>query len=76
MLVPLAVVGAVAVRSGYTRGLLGGIVLGTALFYSFYAVTPLHPRFLYVTFPALFTLCAAGIVALVECGRRAVRGQT
>ncbi len=66
VLVPLAVVGVVVVRWAYARALLGGVVLVSAIFYSFYVGTPLHPRYLYVTFPALFTLWAAGVVALVR----------
>ena len=42
----------------------------TPSIYSFYYVTALHPRFLYVTLPFVFVLEAAGAVATVGAVRR------
>jgi len=36
------------------------------IFYSFYANTALHPRFLYASLPELFVLWAAGVAVLVS----------
>ena len=69
ILLPLAAIGVLAIRTGWARALVAGMVVVTAVFYSFYALTPLHPRFLYVAFPELFTLWAGGAV------RRDVRTQ-
>jgi len=69
VLVPLAVAGVVLVRPLAARVLVAGVVLVNVVFYSFYANTPQHPRFLYVAFPELFTLCASGAVLLGALGR-------
>jgi hypothetical protein len=45
---------------------LTGTVVVTAIFYSLYYITALHPRFLYVALPALFILAAAGLQLLVQ----------
>jgi hypothetical protein len=64
-LLPLAIVGAWALRRRPLDViLLGGVVLVTAAFYSTYYITALHPRFLFVALPALFTLEAAGLAAV------------
>ena len=70
LLVPVAVLGWFAVRAWHARSLLGLFVLVNAVFYSFYRVTELHPRFLFASLPALFVLWCAGIIALAEAGRR------
>jgi hypothetical protein len=70
VLLPLALVGVVAVRGRAARALLVLPVVVTAAFYSFYYVTALHPRFLYVTLPLLLTLEAAGAVSLAGRLRR------
>ena len=41
------------------------------LFYSFFANTPQHPRFLYASLPELFTLWAAGLAVLAAAALRA-----
>jgi hypothetical protein len=69
-LVPLAVVGTFALARRHAAFLWSWILL-TAALYSFYFVTPLHPRFLLVTLPALFVLWAAGVVALANHVRTA-----
>ncbi len=69
VLLPLAVVGALVLRRGYPLWLLLAFVLPNAAFYSFYAHTPIHPRFLYASLPPLFVLLAIGLVAAVERAR-------
>lgn len=64
VLLPLAVLGVFSVRSHYTRALLVLPVLVNAAFYSFYRNTVLHPRFLFVSLPAVFVLCAVGAVGM------------
>jgi hypothetical protein len=59
VLVPLAVIGIVAV-SRWSAALLGAVIATNVALYTFYEHTHLHPRFLYVTLPALFALEAAG----------------
>jgi hypothetical protein len=65
LLVPLALLGAVAVR-GRPRLLLAAWIVLPAVFYSFYRVTWQHPRFLFTALPALFALWAAGAFALAR----------
>ena len=69
ILVPLAAAGVFAIRTRPSRALVAGVVVVTVVFYSFYANTPMHPRFLYVAFPELFTLWAGGAVLLVTAAR-------
>jgi hypothetical protein len=72
LLLPFPLIGIVALRHR-PRDLLvlGGTVAITALFYSLYYITALHPRFLFVALPALFILAALGIDQLMA----AVRGR-
>jgi hypothetical protein len=64
LLVP-AIAGAFVVRGWHTRALLGLPIVVTVVTYSFYYVTYLHPRFLFVALPFVFVLAAAGIVEAV-----------
>ena len=57
---PLAVVGAFALRRPWPLALVLAFLLINPVFYSFYANTAQHPRFLYASLPFLFTLWAAG----------------
>ena len=59
VLLPLAVLGAFALRP-WTSALLIAVIATNVALYTFYEHTHLHPRFLYVTLPALFVLQAAG----------------
>jgi hypothetical protein len=68
VLVPLAVVGALATRRAGSV-LLSAAILLTAAFYSFYFFTPLHPRFLFVVLPPLLVLWVAGACAVVGAVR-------
>ena len=63
-LVPLAVVGTFEIPRREAV-FLWAWILGTALFYTFYFYTPLHPRFLLVVLPAVFVLWSAGVLMLV-----------
>jgi hypothetical protein len=64
-LVPLALVGTAAVAR-LEAVFLWSWILGTALFYTVYFYTPLHPRFLLVVLPAVFVLWGAGLLRLVD----------
>jgi len=59
VLLPLALLGLVALRP-WASALLGAAIAPNALFYTFYEHTHLHPRFLYVSLPALFVLEVVG----------------
>jgi hypothetical protein len=59
ILLPLAVLGTLALRP-WTSALLVAVIATNVGLYTFYEHTHLHPRFLYVTLPALFVLEAAG----------------
>jgi hypothetical protein len=73
VLAPLAVAGAVALRDRWILAMLAVVIAVTALTYTVYYVTALHPRFLFVALPALFVLEARGAVALVEAVRLRAR---
>ncbi len=67
ILLPLPLLGAwVLRRRPLELVALSGTVVVTALFYSLYYITALHPRFLYVALPALFVLAGIGAQPLVE----------
>jgi hypothetical protein len=75
IVLPLAIVGAFGVRRPWAVALVLAFVLLNAVFYSFYANTALHPRFLYASLPELFVLWAAGVAVIAAHvpQRRAVR---
>ena len=50
--------------------LLWACIAATALFYSFYELTPIHPRFLYAVLPLVLVYWAAGAAAVLAAGRR------
>ncbi len=64
VLVPLAAIGAFGLLRPHALVLVLGWLLVNPVFYSFYANTPKHPRFLYASLPALFVLWAAGVGVL------------
>ena len=66
IVLPLALLGLVAVRNPWGRCLLAAWMLGPPIFYSFYWYTAIHPRFLWPSLPALFVLSAAGVSALAR----------
>ncbi len=78
VLVPFALVGSCALRDRRALTLLAGTVVATAVLYSLYRPTSLHPRFLFVTLPAFFVLWALGVATVVErlLDLRTARGET
>jgi hypothetical protein len=66
IVVPLAIVGVLAVRRPWALALVLAFLLINPVFYSFYANTAQHPRFLYASLPELFVLWAAGIAVLAR----------
>ena len=71
IVVPLAVIGAVGLSRPWTLALVLAFLLVNPVFYSFFANTAQHPRFLYAGLPELFTLWAAGLAVLGARARRA-----
>jgi len=66
---PLALVGVPALRRPWALALVVAFFLLNPVFYSFYANTALHPRFLYASLPELFVLWAGGVGVLVSLRR-------
>jgi hypothetical protein len=64
LLAPLAVAGCLAIADRTALALLLAPVVTTAVVYTLYYVTALHPRFLFVALPSVFVLEAAGAVAV------------
>lgn len=62
-LVPLALIGILRARPR-AAAMLWSCVGATALFYTFYEVTPEHPRFLYVVLPIVLLFWAAGLAVV------------
>ena len=56
----LLVIGCFAIRDRWALAVVATPIVVNAVVYSFYYVTALHPRFLYVTLPFVFVLEAAG----------------
>jgi hypothetical protein len=75
IIVPLAVIGAFGVHRPWALALVLAFLLVNPVFYSFFANTPDHPRFLYASLPELFVLWAAGIgvFATLQPGRGVAR---
>jgi len=61
IMVPLAAIGVAGVVRPWQLALVLAFLLINPVFYSFYANTSQHPRFLYASLPELFVLWAAGI---------------
>jgi hypothetical protein len=68
VLIPLALLG-IRRATRRTAVVLWSCVGVTALFYSFYELTPIHPRFLYVVLPIVLVFWAAGAAVLIAAGR-------
>ena len=66
ILAPLAVVGAFALRRPWALALVLVFFLLNPIFYSFYANTAQHPRFLYASLPFLFTLWAGAVAVIAR----------
>jgi hypothetical protein len=74
VLAPLALLGFLAV-SRWNAALLGAVIATNVALYTFYEHTHLHPRFLYVTLPALFALEAAGAWLVIRKAFEARHGR-
>jgi hypothetical protein len=66
VVLPPAILGAIVLRSAPAGRLLGACVVVTAALYTFYRVTPQHPRFLFAVVPALMVLWVVGVDAVVR----------
>jgi hypothetical protein len=66
IVVPLAAIGVAGLLRPWQLTLVVAFLLINPVFYSFYANTALHPRFLYASLPELFVLWSAGIAVLVR----------
>lgn len=64
VLVPLAAVGLLRCRP-LAQVVLGAAIATTAVFYTFYELTPLHPRFLFVVVPMVLMLWTAGAAEIL-----------
>jgi len=70
LLTPLLVIGCFALRDRWMLAVIWTPIAVNAVVYSFYDVTALHPRFLYVALPFVFVLEAAGAVGVAGALRR------
>jgi hypothetical protein len=61
---PLALLGAFAIRRPWQLALVVAFLLVNPVFYSFFANTAEHPRFLSASMPELFVLWSAGVATL------------
>ena len=73
LLVPLAIAGAIALEAWWARAVLVTWALVNPVFYSFYANTSDHPRFLFASLPAVFVLWIAGLAAVATTAARVIR---
>jgi hypothetical protein len=69
VIVPIALLG-ILKSSRRDAMLLWACVGVTALLYTFYELTPIHPRFLYVIVPIVLVFWAAGVSVLAGAARR------
>ncbi len=74
LLVPLALVGAVALPTRVARATIAAPIVLTVVVYSVYLYTPIHPRFFYVVLPLVLVLDACGGVAIACRARRGLIG--
>jgi hypothetical protein len=70
IIVPLAAIGVAGLLRPWPLTLVLAFLLINPVFYSFYANTAQHPRFLYASLPELFVLWAAGIGVLYALATR------
>jgi hypothetical protein len=73
---PLAVVGAFALKRPWALALVLSFLLINPIFYSFYANTAQHPRFLYASLPELFVLWAGAAAVVAEAVARRLPSRT
>jgi len=70
IVLPLAVVGVAAVLRPWPLALVLAFLLVNPVFYSFFANTAKHPRFLYASLPELFVLWSGGVAVLLRLAAR------
>jgi hypothetical protein len=73
IVVPLAAIGVAGLLRPWQLVLVLAFLLLNPVFYSFYANTAQHPRFLYASLPELLVLWAAGVAVLAALPRRFAR---
>jgi hypothetical protein len=73
IVVPLAAIGVAGLLRPWQLALVLAFLLLNPIFYSFYANTAQHPRFLYASLPELFVLWAGGLAVLAALPRRFAR---
>jgi len=66
LLAPLFAIGCLVIRDRWVLAVILTPIIVNAAIYSFYYVTAIHPRFLYVTMPFVFVLEAAGATATIN----------
>lgn len=76
IVVPLAVIGAFGLSRPWTLALVLAFLLVNPVFYSFFANTADHPRFLYASLPELLALWAVGLGVLGARARLATAPTT
>jgi hypothetical protein len=69
IVVPLAAIGVAGLLRPWAVALVLAFLLVNPVFYSFYANTSQHPRFLYASLPELFVLWAGGVYVVLVRGR-------
>lgn len=74
LLAPFLLVGILALRDVFALAVVLAPIVVTAAVYSFYDVTYLHPRFLYVALPFVFVLEAIGARAVLRALGGLVKG--
>jgi hypothetical protein len=70
ILVPLAMLGVWLLRNAWTRLLFAAWIVPNALFYSFFRATVEHPRYLFMSLPAVLVLWSAGLALIASSLRR------
>jgi hypothetical protein len=73
IVVPLAAIGIARLVRPWPLLLVLAFLLVNPVFYSFYANTAGHPRFLYASLPELLVLWAAGVAVLLSRAQRLAR---
>jgi hypothetical protein len=66
IITPLAAIGALWLRRPWPLAVVLALLLVNPIFYSFFAYTAKHPRFIYASLPELFVLWAAGALGLIR----------
>jgi hypothetical protein len=74
IVVPLGAIGVLGLLRPWPLALVLAFLLLNPVFYSFFANTAEHPRFLYASLPELFVLWAAGLAVLVRATAPRVAG--